>query len=356
MAYAIERENTVEESVRAAAAEQVDKALGDLRDLGRIGPVEAVHDCRKRCKKLRGLVRLVRPSMGSQYGEANAVFRDAARELSSIRDAQSLLGTFDDVVAASSDQLPDGGLPAVRAGLRRRAVAATTEIEGDDDRVQRARRLLEEGRDAIDGWSLADDGWDAIGPGLAKTYARGRKAIASIADAPSPENFHEWRKRAKYTWYHVRLVERAAPSVLVPLGERFHDLADALGDAHDLAVLERQLTTSPEEFGGDEQIEGALIVLRGRRMALEAAARSLGPRLYAEKPGAFVDRLGRYWDTWQALGDELRAGEIADLCAPVDGLEELNVDRLSAMAGEAEIPGRSGMRKADLIGALRVRG
>ncbi|MFP4512798.1 MAG: CHAD domain-containing protein [Acidimicrobiales bacterium] len=318
--------------------------------------MEAVHDCRKRCKKLRALVRLVRPSLGSQYRDANETFRDAARELSSIRDAESLLGTFDDVVAASIDQLPDGGLPGVRAGLRHRAVAATAKVEDDDDAMRRARRLLEQGREAIDDWSLNDDGWDAIGPGLHKTYTRGRKALGTVVDSPSPEHFHEWRKRAKYTWYHVRLLEDAAPSVLDPLGKRFKNLADALGDAHDLAVLEQLLTSSPDEFGGDEQVDGALVVLRGRRGALEEAARSLGARLYAETPDAFVDRLGRYWNTWQAMGDELRAGELAELYPPDDGLEALNVGQLAAMAEAAGVPGRSGMRKADLIGALRALG
>ncbi|MGY6500055.1 MAG: CHAD domain-containing protein [Acidimicrobiales bacterium] len=356
MAYSITPTKSVEASVRHIARAQVRRALDDLASPGSSGPVEAVHACRKRCKKLRGLVRLVRPSLGNQYAEANEIFRDAARELGSIRDAQSLLGTFDDVMAASIGQLPDGGVPAVRTGLRNRAMAATAEVADDDGAIARAQRLLEHGRDVIDDWSLDDDRWDAIGPGLAKTYTRGRKAVRHVADAPSAENFHEWRKRAKYTWYHVRLLERSAPSVLGPLGKRFHDLTDALGDAHDLAVLEAQLVADPDEFGGDEQLDAALTVLRGRRVELEEAARSLGARLYVEPPDAFEDRLRRYWGVWHSVGDELRAGELGDLHPPDDGLEELDVGRLTEMAADAGIPGRSGMRKADLIGALRVQG
>ena len=48
---------------------------------------------------------------------------------------------------------------------------------------------------------------------------------------------HEWRKRTKDAGYHVRLLRDAAPSILEPLEDRFHDLSDALGDAHDLVVI-----------------------------------------------------------------------------------------------------------------------
>ena len=51
------------------------------------GSRATVHDVRKRCKKVRGLLRLVRPGLGPDYRRANADVRDAARELSSLRDA-----------------------------------------------------------------------------------------------------------------------------------------------------------------------------------------------------------------------------------------------------------------------------
>ena len=52
-----------------------------------------------------------------------------------------------------------------------------------------------------------------------------------------PTGVHEWRKRTKDAGYHVRLLRDAAPSILEPLEDRFHDLSDALGDAHDLVVI-----------------------------------------------------------------------------------------------------------------------
>ena len=58
---------------------------------------------------------------------------------------------------------------------------------------------------------------------------------------------------------------------------------------------------------------------------------------------------------WEDQGEERRAAATASLHPPTDGLEQLTVDRLAAMATEADVPGRSGMRKADLVGAVRAR-
>ena len=65
----------------------------------------------------------------------------------------------------------------------------------------------------IDGWTLSEAGFDAVAGGLRKTYARGRRALDSAVEAPTSENFHEYRKRTKYTWYHVRLLDETAPAL-----------------------------------------------------------------------------------------------------------------------------------------------
>jgi hypothetical protein len=53
-----------------------------------------VHQVRKLCKKLRGLIRLVRPEFDN-FQKEDEFFRDAARELSYVRDAQSIIGLID---------------------------------------------------------------------------------------------------------------------------------------------------------------------------------------------------------------------------------------------------------------------
>lgn len=313
MSYRFERDEDVGEAVRRIAAQQVGTARKVLQDPGEVGIEEAVHDCRKRCKKLRGLVRLVRPALGDEYQRANVAFRDAASELAPFRDAHALLGTFDDLLVASTGRTDAGALGPVRDGLAGAAGRASHQAGEDSDRIGRALELLSGAEARIGSWPLDDTPWEAVAGGLAKTYGRGRSALADVRREPTPERFHEWRKRAKYTWYHTRLLRPAAPSVLGPAAEAFSTLADTLGDAHDLVVLTATLRGDPDRYGGADVVDATCIVADGLRVQLERRAVSSGLRLYVEPADAFAARLGAYWRVWQEVGDELPGGELSDL-------------------------------------------
>jgi CHAD domain-containing protein len=160
----------------------------------------------------------------------------------------------------------------------------------------------------IDGWTLTEAGFDAVAGGLRKTYARGRRALDSAVEAPTSENFHEYRKRTKYTWYHVRLLDETAPALAKSFGNRLHELSDTLGDEHDLAVLSEQLRRDPEEYGGDSSVAAALLLVEGQRADLQRRALGAGVRLHAETPDAFVARFAAYWDAWHRFGPPARIG------------------------------------------------
>lgn len=355
MAYRLQVDESLSDGVRRIAHEIVAEALELLDEPGTEDVEDAVHEVRKNCKKLRGLVRLVRPAMGEAYQEANTTFRDAARELSSIRDAHALLATFDDLVAAHVSQVSGGAVTGVRAGLAQRAEAASARVTDDDKRIVRARALILEGREQINRWPLSDD-VEVIAAGVEKTYKRGRRGWRDNMFDPTDEKLHEWRKRVKYTWYHLRLLRDAAPSVLKPLVGRFHDLSDVLGDDHDLAVLTAQLHDDPAAFGGDAEVRRAVELITGCRADLQQRARSLGSRLYVEPREAFSQRLASYWTTWREHGDELEAGEIADLRPPDDDLDERSVRQLYAIARQLDVEGRSSMDRDDLIASIRAAG
>jgi CHAD domain-containing protein len=357
MGYAFDRNETVPHAVRRITDEQVEGAVSALERVQDHDLEATVHDCRKRAKKLRGLLRLVRPALGRAYRPANESFRDAGRELSAIRDAHAALATFDALVAASLDRLPEGGLGAVRVGL---AAAADRASNARDRRVRIdvAADLFRAGRRNVGRAGLDARGWAAVGPGLERTYRAGRRALAAahLGRGSDPTAMHEWRKRTKDAWYHVRLLSDAAPSILEPLEDRFHDLSDALGDAHDLAVICDRLRASPDRFGGRTPVRAACALAEERRGQLERRAARLGVRLYAEKPVAYSDRMGAYWRLWQDAGAEKAVGGLTDLFPPNDGLDALDLDQLRDRAGEAALPARLHPVKADLIGELRATG
>jgi CHAD domain-containing protein len=357
MGYAFEAGETASDALRRITREQVGRAVSALEEADDRDVETAVHDCRKGAKKLRGLLRLVRPALGGAYRPANEKFRDAGRELSTVRDAHAALATFDDLVAASPDRLPDGGLRPVRSGLAALAEEATH--AGDRlVRAERAAELFRSGGDHVDRAELDAEGWAAIGPGLERTYRAGRHGLAGVRSdrGADPTLVHEWRKRTKDAWYHVRLLSDAAPSILEPLDDRLHDLSDALGDAHDLVVICGRLRGSPERFGGPHLVDAACGLAGARRADLEQRAAQLGARLFAEKPKAYAARMGAYWRVWQEEGTEEPAGGLADLFPPDDDLDDLDLEQLRDRAGEAALPGRLYPARSDLIGDLRAIG
>src|SRR5918995_922374 len=289
MAYAFDVDETVPQAVHRITNEQVERAVSALEQASGNDLEAAVHDCRKRAKKLRGVIRLVRPALGKDFRPANESFREAGRELS--------------------------GLRGVRAGLAALAESAT---QADDRqlRTERAVDLLRAGRQHVTHAKLDAKGWAAVGPGVERPYRAGRRALAEVRRHTDPTAVHEWRKRAKDGWYHVRLLRDTAPSVLEPLEDRFHHLSDALGDAHDLVVITDRVQASPDDFGGKAQVRAFCELADTRRAKLERRAMGLGVRLYAEKPARYAERMAAYWDLWHETGGEKPAGGLADLFPP----------------------------------------
>jgi CHAD domain-containing protein len=146
---------------------------------------------------------------------------------------------------------------------------------------------------------VKEDGWKAIGPGVKSTYRQGRRAYQTVVKDPSPENFHEWRKRVKDLWYHVRLLRPVWPEQIDAIAGELDMLGNNLGDDHDLVVLKQDVAERFTGRVGALELETLNGLIEERQRELRAAALAVGVRFYAEKPSAFCDRLGRYWKTWR---------------------------------------------------------
>lgn len=297
MSYVFRQEEPVAAGVRRIAREQIDAAVAELNDPA-LDRHEAVHQVRKRCKKLRALLRLVRPVLGDVYHAENARFRDAARTLSAVRDATALLEAYDALTTHYGATLDRRAAAPIRRALtlRRRHVAETFDLDG---RIDAFLTEMEAARRAVDGWPLDADEFDALDGGLRKTYGRARRAMDHAYAEPSDEAFHEWRKRVKYHWYHSRLLTAVWPAVMTPRTDALDALAGLLGDEHDLAVFRQVLTGEPDRFAGVQALPAFLGLLDRRRAELQAEVRPLGRRLLAEPPRALAHRLGTYWAVWR---------------------------------------------------------
>lgn len=296
MPYRLKSPISPREEVIRITREQIARALDEI-DQEDLGAEETIHQVRKRCKKLRGLLRLVRPALGDRYSRENARFRDIARDLSAQRDADVLLDTHDELVSNRDDD--PAGLTGVRNLLQERADRAETRPVRE--LLTQARVALHEAEADLEDW--LDEQTLSIGDlsgGLKKTYRRGRKGMHRAYETDRGEDFHEWRKRAKYHFYHLRLLEDLWGPVVKARRRQAKRLSDLLGDEHDLSVY-LETIGALNESSLDPQATAQLEKLAlARRNELRAAARGLGERLWAEKPGRLADRIEAYWETWRA--------------------------------------------------------
>jgi CHAD domain-containing protein len=299
MSYRFKRGEPVVEGLRRSAIDQIDKALDTLED-DDVDHRETVHEVRKRCKKIRGLIRVTRPAFEKTYKRENKRFRDAARALSDLRDATSIIECVEGLSERFGDEA-ESELAAVRAALEERR----EEVESKQDvseRIEAFKESLEDGRDAAKQWDLEEEGFGAIGPGVEKTYDRARKAMGKAMAEPTAERWHEWRKRVKYHRYHCKLLRDLWPPLMMDRRDEAKRLSDLLGDAHDLDVLRETLTSEPERFGGEQAIRGVLSLAEARRAELRAWAGPPGVRLLVEKGKRFTRRLGAMHEAWQQEG------------------------------------------------------
>jgi CHAD domain-containing protein len=298
MAYRLKADEAVVDGLKRVVLGEIDKAEamlgqdGDDRD-------EGIHEARKSFKKIRAVLRLLRPSLGSAYAAENAWYRDAARALSDLRDAQAMLESFDKLHEAVADQMRADGFAEIRAALdqRRQSIG-----DKDTELATNARRVrgdLEDARRRVDLWDFKQKGFAAIGPGLRKTYRRGRQARVQAYRTRTDEAFHEWRKRVKYHWYHVRLLQNLWPDMLKPSRAALKELSDILGDDHDLVVMKQTVAGLDPDLCDSAACGDYLALVDQRQQHLRAAARSLGDRIYAEKPNCLHARFKSYWRTWR---------------------------------------------------------
>jgi CHAD domain-containing protein len=132
--------------------------------------------------------------------------------------------------------------------------------------------------------------------------------MRAVADEPTDEHLHEWRKRTKELWHALQILRPAAPKRMQARAKQAHRLSDLLGDDHDLAVLREHVATTacPAE---DEATRTALLSLIDRRRAsLQREALKLGARVYDRRPKRFARSVERDWRKRAAKHPEPIAG------------------------------------------------
>ena len=301
MSYRIDDWTAIDAEVRRIAREQVDRALAALAD-DSLDEASRVHAARRRCKKVRSLLRLVRPRLKEKrYRRLDRHFRDAARRVSDTRDAAVHVETYDRVCAHAAGRIDRRGTASIRAALTRRRNAALA-ARGHDERLARLAADLERGRALIETIEFrgkgGTSGFAPLREGFVAVHERARASGEIAREAGTVEACHEWRKRVKHHRHHLRLLGALWPGPIAALHEEAARLGERLGHAHDLAALDAHLAAEPGGLGAPHHVDAFVGFARALRAELERTSGPLGERLFAEKG----ERVGRRFEAWYEAG------------------------------------------------------
>ena len=155
MAYRFKKDEALSHAIERVFAEEITGAVGQLvrsKDRG-----QAIHEVRKSLKKMRGLLSLIEPCLGSGYKVEDRRFRDAGRLLSDLRDRAVIVQVFD-LVASQHPELPAPARVMIRHGLECSASEAPPEKEVSSQVI----RILKEASLRVKLWPLQDLRWETL--------------------------------------------------------------------------------------------------------------------------------------------------------------------------------------------------
>jgi CHAD domain-containing protein len=117
VSYRFQHDESVPESVRRIAREELDSTVGRLSQPRPAVRDEAIHEARKGVKKVRALLRLVQSVLGDSYRTEGRVLRKAGRTLSELRDASSVIEILNQLQEKYPRQLRQSVVVPIRRGL-----------------------------------------------------------------------------------------------------------------------------------------------------------------------------------------------------------------------------------------------
>jgi CHAD domain-containing protein len=282
------------EPLRSGFLRVVDVLTDSVTDnLGHASPngEHDVHGVRTTIKRLRALLRLIRPAIGSAlFNRENARLRTAAGLLSGARDTEVTCQTLKTL--SISNQTDRDALQAVLAGFEDQ-VQVPTDL---DQTLAKVRDSLEQTRRNLHRLRFRRAEREVLEEGLRAVYRQGRKRMEVAIEQGQDNAFHRWRIRAKNLYYELEFLESIWPKRFDLLVSRLSKLQDEIGFDHDAAVLRAWLRRRPENFGGSETVQRVIGCLDSQTEKLRKRIVPLGQDIWRKKPRRFAQQVARHWD------------------------------------------------------------
>lgn len=250
-----------------------------------------IHLTRRCIKRLRAMLRLLKPSHGEEITPVNAALRDTAHLFSGNRDQTVTAKTLHGLKA----NVTESGLrEAIDAVLAR---FPEEDAPPDASVVEDARNRLSIAKRVFDAINLPHESElsHRVAEGYVAIYRRGKRDLAKSLGTLDTEIIHDWRKAVQHRRFAAQLFKRNWPEPGKAPTKPLSRLSDVLGEDHDLDMAANAVDAAITDDAVDF-VEGQTLkrVISERRDASRKAGFELGAALYAPR----AKEIERAWSIW----------------------------------------------------------
>ena len=287
MSFIIEPGRDFDTEVDRIASAEIE-AAAHMLETGFRRRDRGVHQARKRIKRIRGLLRLVRPADEAFFERENERFRDVGRALSNGRDATAMIETLDRLTSAATGPLEE---------IRSRLVARRDHLlHYDQDQRLAIDTAIVELRESLASLSARRktgspaDAAAIIEAGVDHSWSNARRSLKQAREAGLADHFHDLRKAAKYHLFHMSLLQPFWPRPFKPRRDRTNKLGDILGELNDIDVVQAWLA---DEEGLEDEAARLGAAMRKADKSLRKQSLSLATSLFADRPEEVSERVAK---------------------------------------------------------------
>lgn len=277
----LRRDKLIGGELQMIARLHLEAALTQLTE-NNVSP-EPVHEARTAIKKVRAVIQLSSPALGSIHRRfVSELLHNAMMRTGPLRDAEVQVQALD--LLLETEGLMPEDFSSVRAGL---ADIAKQRRVNDIRQIPRVREYLEEALRSVNKWHLDPLQQKDVSRRIRRSYRRGRSLLDLCQVNDDAETFHSFRKTVKQLWYSIRITSEFWPEQGADLIHELGLIGELAGKERDFTLLAKTIRQGPANKAADHLIAMLDEELPELRRATLTAALSF----YEQKPKAFVELL-----------------------------------------------------------------
>lgn len=288
MAFCFLRDEPLAVGIQRIISKQLTQSVHEL-DSPEVEASLSIHRARRRCKRLRAMLRMFRDPLGSAFSPLNQGLRDAARQVSVLRDQQAMHKSFQSLLRVGDVSTDHPSL--IKHAYSLQAKSDSTLSMASQKAVQEFRDRLSALREQFAAHDVGLIRLREVQRGLRRSYRRAERAKQGFEQDRSIEFLHDWRKRTKDVYYQLRVVRILARGKSEKMRSRWQRLGELLGEARDFSLLRSYIETHLSHDISAEELNRILATCETRQTDLEDQAVKLGDRVLKRHPAKFVSKV-----------------------------------------------------------------